>query len=119
MERMIGSPRSVPCPSGDQASIAIWCSAQKARTSFWVRYGCTSIWLTAGVIWVSPCSRRRWWGWKLETPMDRDAPPAIPGRQRPVDQEQVDVPGAERQRGAHRGRRVYVDLFYLPRPGRV
>jgi hypothetical protein len=31
----------------------------------------------------------------------------------------VDVPVAGLERRAHRGHRVYVDLFYLPRPGRV
>ena len=53
------SLRTDPRPSGDHASTAICCSAQKARTSSWVRYGFTSIWLTAGMTSASPWSRRR------------------------------------------------------------
>jgi beta-fructofuranosidase len=34
---IVGSSRQLPCPSGDQASIEIWCPAQNSRTSSWVR----------------------------------------------------------------------------------
>ena len=98
-----GSPSTPPWAIGDQASVAISCSASKARSSSWVRYGCTSIWLTAGITVVSSCSRRRWCGLEVGhadrpgptlgvDPLQR--PPGLDVvadlRQRPVDQEQVD-----------------------------
>ena len=87
-------------------------AVQNARTSSWVRYGCDLDLVDRRARPRSPrCSRRRCWGWKLDTPIARargrcavellQRPPglhevaAVPGRQRPVDQEQVDVLGAQ------------------------
>ena len=66
---IVGSSSTLPCAIGLHASVAMPCSASNARTSACVRYGCTSIWFTAGVIVVSAWRRRRCCGWKLETPI--------------------------------------------------
>ena len=39
-----------------------------------VRYGCTSIWFTAGTVPVSAASRCRCGTWKLDTPIERARP---------------------------------------------
>ncbi len=105
------SPSTVPCAIGDHASVAMPCFWPYARTSSLVKYGCTSIWFTAGTVSVSSANRSRWAVWKFDTPMLRARPSRLellerlPGRdevtvverrQRPVNQEQVDIVEAER-----------------------
>ena len=69
-----GSSRAAPCASGLQASVTMPRSACSRRRPGCVRYGCSSIWLTAGVTPVSSMIRRRWAGWKFETPIARASP---------------------------------------------
>ena len=47
------------------------------RAASLVKYGCTSIWLTAGVTSASFSSMARWSGWKLLTPIERVRPSAL------------------------------------------
>src|SRR5215207_5269821 len=99
----VGSLRNRPLASGDQASVTMPSSALVARTSSLPRYGCTSIWFTAGTTSASCTRRRRWDTWKFDTPMERAAALAIEllerepcrdevavvqGWQRPMDQKQ-------------------------------
>ena len=132
---IVGDHRVVerPCRGaiGDHASVTIPCSASNARTSSCARYGCTSIWLTAGTVPRSPrtaaqvvragSSRRR-----SPAPGRRRRSPPAPAtvarsrrlrRQRPVDEEQVER-GRSRARpasrrtsaGCRRGRAAVVQL---------
>ena len=72
---MTGSSSTLPCAIGDQASVAMPCSASKARTASWVRYGCTSIWLTAGGTSVSSAAAAAGAAaWKFDTPIERARP---------------------------------------------
>ena len=63
-----GSSSTLPCAIGDQASVTMPCAWPYSRTASLVKYGCTSIWLTAGTRSVSAASRSRWGTWKFETP---------------------------------------------------
>lgn len=60
---------------GDQAWVTMSCLSWNARVSGWLKYGCTSIWLTAGTTSVLSinCCRRA--GLKFDTPMARTRPP--------------------------------------------
>lgn len=66
----------LPEPSGDQASVAMPCSACTSRAACCWRCGCSSIWLTAGITEVSAVSRSRCSGRKFDTPMARTRPSA-------------------------------------------
>ena len=56
---IVGSSSTAPWASGLQASVAMPCSACRARSSRCCRHGWSSIWLTAGVTSVSATSRSR------------------------------------------------------------
>ena len=55
---------------GDDAAVGVLA----AQAGLLAGSGCSSIWLTAGVTPVSSMIRRRWAGWKFETPMARASP---------------------------------------------
>ena len=88
------------------------CVSPHARTSALPKYGCSSIWFTAGTTSASAASLSRCSIWKLETPIERARPSGLnsssvlPGRdiavvalprQRPVDEEEIDVAQAGRR----------------------
>src|SRR3954464_11886465 len=95
-------------PIGDHAWVRMPCSSPKAWTSAWEKYGCCSIWLTAGTTPARSSSVWRWSTMKLETPIARTLPSAssvsravgleraVEGaRQGLVEDEQVDLLDAE------------------------
>ena len=98
------SSRPLPWPSGDHASVAMPCSACRARSSACGSCGCSSIWFTAGTVGAlgDHAAQVR----RLEVGHADRAGPAVGGdllqrppglrirvasRLRPVDQVQVDV----------------------------
>ena len=72
-----GSSSTSPLAIGDHASVAIPCSSSYARTSRFWRYGCSSIWFTAGTVSVSAARRSRCSTWKFDTPIERERPSAL------------------------------------------
>ncbi len=71
-----GSSSTSPWAIGDHASVRMPAAASAARTSSLPKYGCASIWFTAGTTDVSAASRARWSTWKFDTPMERRGPSA-------------------------------------------
>jgi hypothetical protein len=70
------SSRPLPWPSGDHASVTTPCAAWNERSGSWVRRGCSSTWFTAGTTPVASMISVRWFGWKLDTPIERTRPSA-------------------------------------------
>ncbi len=68
------SSSTLPWAIGDQASTSMPCRIEAARASSLAKYGCTSIWFTAGTTPVSATTRSRCAGWKFETPIERARP---------------------------------------------
>ena len=64
----------MPCAIGDHASVSMPFCRLNARRSSCARYGCTSIWFTAGTVEVSSNSLRRWRRWKFDTPITLTRP---------------------------------------------
>ena len=112
-----GSSSTLPCAIGDQASVAIPCDFPYASTSVFWKYGWSSIWFTAGTTSHSAARRSRCGDLEvrdadrprtavraelLERLPRRDEVAVVERRQRPVDQEQVDVVGSELDRASAR-----------------
>ena len=109
IEVITSSSSTPPGAIGDHASVAIPCDSPYDRTSSFKRYGSSSIWLTAGTVSVSAASFFRWSTWKFDADRARaavglellhhlprrDVVAVVQSRQRPVDEEQVDVVEAE------------------------
>ena len=74
MSTIVGSSSTLPWAIGDHASVRMLCALPYARTCSLVRYGCTSIWLTAGTTSASAASRSRCGTWKFDTPIERARP---------------------------------------------
>src|SRR4051794_13481472 len=129
----VASPSTWPCAIGAHASVAIPCSRSYASTSRFWKNGCSSTWFTAGTTSHVSASRSRCAAWKFETPIERARPSArnserlprrdevavVERRQRPVDEEQVDVVGTQllerRRESRARGVRLVEAVVELAR----